>query len=82
MSGCWLWTGAASNGYGQIRLSPAAPSWAHRVVFETFVGPIPTELELDHLCRNTMCVNPVHLEPVTHLENMHRSPFLFSQHRS
>ena len=38
------------------------------------VGPIPDGREIDHLCRNHRCVNPDHLEPVTHLENMRRRP--------
>lgn len=42
---------------------------AHRAVYEHLRGPIPVGLELDHLCRNTRCVNPAHLEPVTHREN-------------
>jgi hypothetical protein len=36
------------------------------------VGPIPDGFEVDHLCRVTPCVNPAHLEPVTHRENVHR----------
>lgn len=46
---------------------------AHRFSYETFIGPVPEGLELDHLCRNTRCVNPEHLEPVTHKVNMQRS---------
>jgi hypothetical protein len=45
---------------------------AHRFYYEQHVGPIPEGLQLDHLCRNTRCVNPAHLEPVTGAENMRR----------
>jgi hypothetical protein len=31
-------------------------------------------MELDHLCRNRACVRFDHLEPVTHVENVRRSP--------
>jgi hypothetical protein len=52
--GCWLWNGFINQGgYGQF-----APT-------QSLVGAIPDGLELDHLCRNRRCVNPVHLEPVT-----------------
>jgi len=45
---------------------------AHRASYEAFVGPIPAGLTLDHLCRTPLCVNPWHLEPVTHKENLAR----------
>jgi hypothetical protein len=45
---------------------------AHRLVYEELVGPIPEGMELDHLCRNTSCVNPAHLEPVPHRVNVLR----------
>lgn len=67
-TGCWSWTGATARGYGRIRAGRAPRfrvAQAHRVVYEALVGPIPDGLELDHLCRNTRCVNPEHLEPVT-----------------
>lgn len=41
----------------------------HRVVYELEYGPIPEGRELDHLCRNRACVNPKHLEIVSHREN-------------
>ena len=70
---CWQWTGAKNDhGYGQLRLNGRV-QYAHRVFYEDFVGPIPDGLELDHLCRNPDCVNPAHLEPVTHRENMRRA---------
>ena len=68
MSGCWLWTGYVSpSGYGVI-----GDQLAHRLFYESLVGVVPDGLELDHLCRVTCCVNPSHLEPVTHRENMLR----------
>lgn len=72
--GCWPWLGTKSRlGYGTAATKVAGrTNQAHRVVYEALVGPIPTGLELDHLCRNTSCVNPSHLEPVTHAENMRR----------
>jgi hypothetical protein len=69
---CWLWTGSKHpRGYGQLSLDGKVRR-AHRVSFEIFVGPIPTELVLDHLCRNPACINPTHLEPVTQGENVRR----------
>jgi hypothetical protein len=47
---------------------------AHRVVYEMLVGSIPTGLDLHHLCRNTWCVNPEHLEPLVYFEH-HRNLF-------
>ncbi len=41
----------------------------HRWSYNRFKGPIPEGMELDHLCRNRLCVNPNHLEPVTSREN-------------
>jgi len=74
-SGCWLWVGAVHrNGYGSVHLSkPRRNAVAHRAVYELLVGPIPQNLDLDHLCRVRCCVNPAHLEPVTRKENLERS---------
>ena len=63
---CWLWTGeTATNGYGRANIDGRNQP-AHRVAYEWLVGPVPDGLELDHLCAVRNCVNPVHLEPVTH----------------
>lgn len=71
-SGCWVWMGCLdSKGYGQIMIHRKR-LMAHRVGYEGMVGPIPDGLVLDHLCRNTSCVRPDHLEVVTFTENVRR----------
>lgn len=74
--GCWLWTGARlSNGYGRL-----GNELAHRLVYEMLVEPIPDGLTIDHLCRVRLCVNPMHLEPVTYSVNTSRAmPFRDTQ---
>lgn len=71
-SGCWEWINVlSSNGYGQFSLDGKNYN-AHCVSYRHFKGEYESNLELDHLCRNKVCVNPDHLEPVTHRENMLR----------
>lgn len=74
-AGCWLWIGAKqSGGYGRFMVcsDPRTLILAHRYSYELARGPIPDGLTLDHLCRNTSCVNPEHLEPVTRAVNAQR----------
>lgn len=71
--GCWLWTAALSDGgYGVFGIGGRRVVHAHRFAYQQRVGPIPEGLHLDHLCRVRNCVNPDHLEPVTHAENVRR----------
>lgn len=77
-SGCWLWTGAlASNGYGSVGYAARIHS-AHGLAYRLLVGDVPDGLQLDHLCRERRCCNPVHLEPVTPAENMRRARALIT----
>lgn len=69
---CWEWSGTLRGGkYGTISIDNRAVM-AHRASYAAFVAPVPAHLEVDHLCRNTICVNPEHLQPVTPGENRKR----------
>lgn len=83
-AGCWIWLGTRSTrGYGRI-FQGGKPLQAHRVIYELLVGPIPIGMTIDHLCRNRLCVNPSHLEPVTDRVNRMRgmSPPAISARRN
>lgn len=74
-NGCWIWQkGFDEDGYGKLvdKRGKGTTVRAHRVSYEKFKGPIPEGLILDHLCRNPPCINPDHLEPVTHSINSRR----------
>lgn len=73
---CWIWTGHKLRKYGGFMVSdPTGKRFhtgAHRVSYVIAKGDIPDGLQLDHLCKNHLCVNPDHLEPVTAQENQRR----------
>lgn len=84
-SGCWLWTGGATSaGYGIIYTGNSGElpksTTAHRIAYLLFKGPIPDGLEIDHLCRVRSCVNPDHLEAVSHRVNLFRGKSISSIH--
>lgn len=73
VGGCWLIEqGLSRNGYTQVSVGSDQKLVGHRVSYEFFIGEIPAELEIDHLCLRRNCVNPWHMDPVTHAENMRR----------
>ena len=67
-TGCWEWDACLNDaGYGL-----KGHHRAHRLMYEKHKGPIPEGLQIDHICRNRKCINPDHLEAVTHAENGRR----------
>lgn len=74
--GHWLWIGATNKvtGYGHFGTGGKGNySSAHRFSYSFFnKREIPEGLEIDHICRIKACVNPEHLEAVTHRENVLR----------
>ncbi len=74
---CWIWGGKINNwGYGAVKVE-GKDRPAHRVFYEIFHGDLPASdrvataerIEVDHTCRVRACVNPSHLQLVTHSEN-------------
>ena len=80
--GCWFWEGALSTDkrYGRLHATGVGEQLAHRVSYRVFVGPIPEGMTLDHLCGQSRCVNPAHLEPVSLRENIMRGSGICAQH--
>lgn len=70
--GCWLWTATKTyNGYGLVYISGFKSAKASRVVWElTHHKPFPDGLIAMHSCDNPACVNPHHIQPGTHSQNL------------
>ena len=69
---CWVWQAAQDQrGYGRFNVNGRNEK-AYRVAYQLLVGEIPEGTEIDHVCRNKSCVNPDHLEAVSHRENILR----------
>jgi len=77
---CWLWNGATGpHGYGNFKTGYKKWSYAHRFSASIHGISIPSGKELDHLCRVRSCVNPSHLEAVTHRTNILRGESFMSR---
>lgn len=71
-AGCWEWTGSLdTHGYAQVKIDRRS-HLVHRLLYVNLIGEPPAGTEFDHLCRTRHCVNPRHLDPVTHRENVLR----------
>lgn len=73
-NGCWLWYGALrskTHQRGAFYHNYKTHS-AYKFLYEIVNGKVKGGLVLDHLCGETRCVNPKHLEPVTTLKNTQR----------
>jgi hypothetical protein len=67
---CWEWQGSIDKaGYGRVAVNKKN-KLAHRMSYQLSYNILPKEL--DHLCRNRKCINPLHLENVTRSENIKR----------
>ena len=84
---CWEWlAGRNSDGYGTFAIRRSdrpdrfMPITAHRFSWNLHGGDLPLVAEhgrndrtIDHTCKNRLCVNPAHMEVVTHEENARRA---------
>lgn len=67
---CWNWTACTNNGeYGEFRLNNNKVR-SHRMSYILTKGPIPEELQIQHLCNNSKCCNPNHIELGNQSKNM------------
>lgn len=70
---CWIWNGPINQGgYGRSTFGNRWEQLVHRLSYRLYCGEIADDLTIDHLCRNKLCVNPAHLEVVSHRENILR----------
>ena len=75
-NGCRIWTGTKSGkdwrayGYLFVVGRPKRKTMGiHRFVYDKFVEKVKSDMNIDHKCRNRLCINPQHLRQVTHREN-------------
>jgi hypothetical protein len=81
ITGCWHWLGGRggnNNEYGITDIAGAREG-AHRASYRIFIGEPDPTLVVDHLCWNTICVFPGHLEQTSQRENLMRGNTLQRQ---
>lgn len=73
-TGCWTWIkGRNQRGYGKFAVTPSDQWYAHRFAYVWFVGPIEIGKQVDHICQNPSCVNPLHLQLLSPKDNNAKS---------
>lgn len=74
VTGCRLWDGHINKPGGYGRISYRGRLWrAHRLAYTLLWSKIPEGMDLMHSCDNPLCINPHHLRPGTHAENIAES---------
>lgn len=70
---CWFWTGAKNkSNHGHIITSGRGSKFiqAHRAIYESIYGHVPSNLKVCHSCDNGLCCNPNHLWVGTQKDNL------------
>lgn len=80
--GCWVWNGSTNGkrNYGKMFYNGKL-ELAHRIAYSLCKGEIPAGMTIDHLCNNTLCVNPNHLTVATQYDNNMRSNSICSKNK-
>lgn len=67
--GCWIWMrGVDADGYGKA-WRQNRPISAHRLSWLLHGRSLVANMELMHVCDTPACINPHHMEQVTHKHN-------------
>lgn len=74
---CWIWTGSMDTGnrtmYGKIKVKGKMKR-AHRWIFDVLVRPLRVDEDAHHMCEESRCVNPFHIEAVPCEKHSRRGP--------
>lgn len=66
---CWLWAGTVNHSGYPVMSVNCITTLVHIWTYKYFFGDFPKGIEIDHICENVACVNPLHLQLLTHDDN-------------